>query len=1334
MPDRRHTPSGEISGEIARRLSGQAPLGPREEYRLPPEPVDPARAARLEEHLERHPESGIFSRGNAAAVGNFEAQMAQLADMAAEHSGGLLRGPAESIRDHLQDRANLMRDWAGATRPAEQSAAGHLAEGLSGVPFSLAAAVAGMKGVGAAGKAVGIPASSAFTPMATFGGLGYLSGREHGNELQEGLEGAAIGYAFKFLEPYRRSVRAAGLGATSAAMGHSPEEVALMSAFGLLGGRGTSKGRFGPKEKPASAVEQPVHPTFDNEAAFNKQTEHLRTQVKRAFDASHHPNADPRSVPRAIAVLDEHVARGVAGPPGAKPIPEAVSPVGQLAYDLRRQRLDEKLAAAVEVRAGQTSKTGGDKRVAKVQREIAELEADGPRFETTSFSDASPSEWRELSQGMHPDVRAEAQLMRRKMRVVDKRHESGMPETHLGTQVRERQNHRMKQLEQLDGEQRGLRSPEGGQPGSIAESPPSSASARKPHEPPNAETWDPSKARSLHMGEDGEVRIPNEMTVDELRHRMTELTLPGEHTPFVPAAIVKKETDKQIRRIAETMFADTEPVLDRAIHKDLAKVMDDLLVEGKVARNPHRRIFDQMAELAESGTLTSEMTEAVLKRNNMSQQQFAQLFKAEVSQAGRMLGRLGNVEKKFRRMVGRTLTPEESEAIAWSQDPSKYGGMAGMWLRADNLRRGAIVSQLATTMRNAETQMLNVGVHAMTDGLHKGMLKLAHRKALNDGNTERAAKIMAEHDVIKPMYTLMNMITKNKIASKVLGTTPLRPRAGKILDIFPKEQADLKRNFATEVEARAKAGTGVGHRVMSELERGVLKLNTANRVQEFFFRDHTFMAALERRLGRQGVELEEVERLNLTGAIDRKDVEGAVQDALEMTWGRDYSQDATRADGSPNKPERIAGRFIGIVNDMAAGPVRATLYMPFPRFMMNALHWQAKFQPFRIAKLAYSPETWEALASGDPTVTAAMSKSIVGAAMMGAAWEFRNSEYAGEKWNELRFPSGIPALGIEPGSTMDLKPYNPFAAYSFAAELAKKAFSTEGYSAKPFTARDLAMGFASVQLRAGAGMYAMDKFLDRLWKESGGTEKGFADLVDAIAQGDIPEIFDNELMKTGVGSLSAGWSGLAVPMQQLKDITMSYDIARNAEDAESDIVRDVTDDPYLGPWKRKMPFGVDTDMDPVILPTTADPVRTYAPLTRQLTGFSFRKNKTPAMRKLDELGFTQGQIMPSSGVYEYDRALKEAMQKPFDRYVEVLMTNPSFKRAGAIEQAKKLSEQLAKVRNIAKSEVARLKPEVEALRAQSKVPRIDKLKEIRDARRIRERKARQEQKRLRTAS
>ena len=109
----------------------------------------------------------------------------------------------------------------------------------------------------------------------------------------------------------------------------------------------------------------------------------------------------------------------------------------------------------------------------------------------------------------------------------------------------------------------------------------------------------------------------------------------------------------------------------------------------------------------------------------------------------------------------------------------------------------------------------------------------------------------------------------------------------------------------------------------------------------------------------QRIEIE----ANQIGAIPRADIKASVEQALEITFAKEFSPFA-------KGPEGMAGKFIQAFNGIPG----AAFVVPFPRFMMNSVKWTFEFSPLGFLRLI-SPEVRNRIAAGDMST---ISRATIG--------------------------------------------------------------------------------------------------------------------------------------------------------------------------------------------------------------------------------------------------------------------------------------------------------------------------------------------------------------------
>lgn len=717
-----------------------------------------------------------------------------------------------------------------------------------------------------------------------------------------------------------------------------------------------------------------------------------------------------------------------------------------------------------------------------------------------------------------------------------------------------------------------------------------------------------------------------------------------------------RASDDSIERMKKFWVNEAYQGMPLARFKEVVKGVGKVMERSGVPLDPQRTLISQIQDEIRSGRITLDEADDILKNFDSSVLSIFQLTDpagSTASDAARVLQLLSVESKRRKRALFAAMTPEQQALAKQVGGPNVEG--LGFWKRLENTRRGLLVTQLATAMRNLETQVANVSIHTLEDMFEDVVHKMFYSKEVQMLHPDHGIEtILRLGQMLKPRNVRK---TKSKTYNEF----------AKLEDYFaqsvdPKDRAlfqPLLGNFSADILINPASDK------LGALEKMTLWLNSANRLQEFSIRKAVFTANLDRSLSMKGDDLARVISEGRVGDLDRGDIKNAIGEALEATWGEQFHSHMKGGAG-------FAGKAIDLVNHAGVGPFQLTQVIPFPRFMANSIKWQWNHSPLPALKMLVSPKGWQAIARGDirPLV-----QSTSGTAMFMAAYQMRDSEMASEKWHDINIPEGVAsALGMDPGSTLDIRPFNPFASMVFVADLLVRA---KNGTLENLDTRQVAMGLASVNLRAGAGMYVLDKFFDGMAKAASGLNNPEESFAEALKEG-------------AAGYMGAAWSGMFVPFQQLRDVAASFDESLGTDNRT---VRDTRDSPFMGQLLRKLPYG-DEHLPPVELPTRADAPKSEAGIYRQLTGATLRGPKNPVEKELDRMGFSRGEILPGTGNTKWDRMRAKHMGPIVERQIAPLVQSREYLRQDDEEKSLMLKEFIARARRAATARAGNEDPEL----------------------------------------
>lgn len=416
----------------------------------------------------------------------------------------------------------------------------------------------------------------------------------------------------------------------------------------------------------------------------------------------------------------------------------------------------------------------------------------------------------------------------------------------------------------------------------------------------------------------------------------------------------------------------SKPIVQEGIQKTVADAALKNISPDERKKRVGQQIIDAIyKEEWDWGSLPN-----VLKKYDITPEEFAQRLKDTYSASGRTLQRLSVVSKKMNQIM-----KDNPEAAKVFEELGKtlpegtfFDKFMAKFYQVESTRRAFLVTQLATSVRNAISQSARVSLGSI-DEAFQGAIK---------------ATVGGEGDFVKQVGNGLDMWSA--------AYNRLSPAGRKQLD-------NILNAEGNEIIKNRLLGSPVHEVAMGSKVANIL--NTPNRLQEFFFRKMAFEAKLTQLLEKSGQSIKNIDPSKIPQGM----LEEAVQYGLEMTF-------------SAMPKSEMAKKF---VQDWAKNPVMTALANPFPRFAFgNALPFMVNFSPIGFMK-AMNPKVVAELASGNPEMFAqSASKAILGTSMLGMANWIRNSEYGGEKWYEVNVN----------GKTIDTRSFAPFNTFLLISEAA----------------------------------------------------------------------------------------------------------------------------------------------------------------------------------------------------------------------------------------------------------------------------------------------------------
>ena len=620
-----------------------------------------------------------------------------------------------------------------------------------------------------------------------------------------------------------------------------------------------------------------------------------------------------------------------------------------------------------------------------------------------------------------------------------------------------------------------------------------------------------------------------------------------------------------------------------------------------------------------AGTLPEEEVSKLVTKYDLKDEDLFELITG--SRQG--LGDAARVMQRF--SIASRYVPKEAADIAKLGIQEADG--LDFWKRLTNTYRGALVSSVATTMRNVISSVGRVPIDAATN--------------LMDSTINAAINPFRQQKVGVNPFDAAAVITDRFAPGR---NTKFWEQ---MKNVQPEIQKELAATYAADVSRVVRKDA------FAKVEKAVDVANLFNRVTETATRKALFPVMLRREATRLNLDFDE---LVDTGAIARLPEEAWTK-ALDDTLGFTYSGKSEVADGISKILDKM-----GKVGTVAR--VVGTTIMPFPRFMMNALKFQFDYSPAGFTRLfsptttrLFSPTELKKIAEGD---TGVLSKGLIGSTMLYGAYQFRNSENAGEKWYEGRLPDG---------RTVDLRPYFPAAPYLLVADIIKRA--QDNTLDQAFQTADILQGLSGAQFRAGTGLYVTDQLLKDLSGAAGNLDKA-------------KTIVTSWLADVGAGFLQ--------PFSTFKDFYAQYD-------PEEAVYRDTKDNP-LAALVRPIPGAQQALGVPAAPSATREgPLTTEDPALRQLLGATIRPAKNIVESELDRLGLTPYDVGSKTGEIAIDRLVNRDLGIIAERKIAPLLRSAKYQSLDNVGKSAAIKDMYAKARETANAKFSAENPELSLLKS-----------------------------------
>lgn len=750
---------------------------------------------------------------------------------------------------------------------------------------------------------------------------------------------------------------------------------------------------------------------------------------------------------------------------------------------------------------------------------------------------------------------------------------------------------------------------------------------------------------------------------------------------------VQLEVDRALTDVAKELFDDPAIAINRAKDEKVSDALFRLLQnEGAIEK------------------IDASVLSGALKKSGISEEQFAQIFRTTISDAGKQLNALSQLAKKLRETGNLDLAA--NTRIKEYFDIKKTG-VRGAWESfvdgakyLDRNRRALLVSSFQTTIRNAST----TGVRGIIDtaaSLIDSFAWTGIRNAQRGSLAKQTANMTAEQldEFVKSRYAagaMQGSTVKGKqvanqdkldawkqasdgkeitqdmvmdfIAPNYNLADAMNDGIGMYRNIADSKFSDdiIKLTIADNPKLLAQISRSLTDIGDGAIARPVQVLNHFNMMHDGIVRKGIYSASIDKQLRRltgKGV----AETLANDGKVPQAVIQRAVRESLEFTF-------ADMPTGT------VQNSFVKAVEGL---PFLGTAVLTFPRFTVAALNFTGNYViPGYLAKGAFKTVkgTGQALKRGaedaEATINLAegsqeLAKGIIGGAALGWAISYRAANQD-KRWYEYE---------TNDKRNNDLRPFFPLAPYLLIADAIVK-FDNSSWTKK--NRREFAEGLIGTRL-SGSGLYAINTIYEGLQSESQGS---LQNEIGGALSNNISTQKASEIVGNFVGELTGGPVSTNLVSSLVRDAVRTFDadeaVIRDTRQTTSNTSLGRMGEAFVNSATRNIPY-MNQDKPVKQSPTREGDLYYQSPITTSVTGIRSEQPRNALEDEMTRLGIGNFDINKSTGNKQADYYVTEQMGNLSESgFVDV--TSPTYERMDDDQKRNYIKKQMSQnVRPIAKS-------------------------------------------------
>jgi|TARA_R100000030_G_scaffold31633_1_gene23211 ribosomal protein S8E len=548
--------------------------------------------------------------------------------------------------------------------------------------------------------------------------------------------------------------------------------------------------------------------------------------------------------------------------------------------------------------------------------------------------------------------------------------------------------------------------------------------------------------------------------------------------------------------------------------KQIAKEKNlDVFKPKKYSNGKDYQLIDHLFDMTVSKDLVEgDELVGILNKYNVSFEDYILTVVGSGSQAGKVLQKLSQIKR-----MRPANEMAEMRRVATQQRQNVF---RETFMRLEGIRRGGLVSQLATAARNVtsagirapldtlanvmDTALYNAGeaegVAGATKAFTKSLIQrenwadsYRHMRYMFGPESRFDAKDYVDFILDRPELAQQYDLMFNQLNELQKTTGRGRP-AREQVDRLLKEARDKAKRTKTkfnerqarkEAEAEARrllSGTGgekfgkVVDGILSEGEDAVSVLNSANRWQEYLVRRGSFLGELERLVKRE-YKIDLIDALNDGKILDLLNDAPSIKPKNARSFTELAADATTKALDVTYAKQPETKMFREITSFITRNGL--TVAIPFPRFMFNSLELMGNYAggasiPLYKKIMGQIPKGTKLSAKDRQRI----SRNFVGIAAALAAYQARTTEDADADYK---------LLSVGDGTVMDTTPQFPLRQYMYIGESIKhlRQGTFKDFFFNKNNYKEFSETFLGTNIRTGVGSGIVEEVFNMAQAASG---------------------------------------------------------------------------------------------------------------------------------------------------------------------------------------------------------------------------------------------------------